>query len=50
MSESPELVEELMNRLEDHYTAEELVDKLQLTTREIIEAFYDMILEKEWDL
>lgn len=32
--------------VDDRYTAEELVEELGLTTRDIIEAFREMILEK----
>lgn len=43
-----ELIEEYLNQLEDRYTAEELVELLELDVRDIIEAFRDKCIELKW--
>lgn len=50
MSSNQELIDELMNRLADRYTAEELCDILQLDVWDIIEAFRDLIVDRGIDV
>jgi len=45
MSEDIELIEERMNRIADRMDAVDLVDALNLTVWDVIEAFRDKILE-----
>lgn len=40
-----QLTDDFLKQLIDHYTAPELVDVLDLTTEDIIDAFFDTILE-----
>lgn len=42
----PDLVDELMERVKDKYTAPELVDDLDLDIEDIINAFWDTIIER----
>lgn len=48
MSIDVELLEEYKLELADRYTAEELVELLQLDVWEIIEMFEDRIMELKW--
>lgn len=43
-----EMIEEYLNHLEDKYTAEELVELLGLSTRDILERFRDECVDLKW--
>jgi len=43
-----ELIEEYLDHLEDKYTAEELVELLELSTRDILERFREECIELKW--
>lgn len=45
-----EILDAFLKRLLDHYTATELVDRLDLTTEDIVDAFYELIMENSRDL
>lgn len=43
-----ELIEEYLDHLDDRYTAEELVELLGLSTRDILERFREECIELKW--
>lgn len=48
MSVDRELLEEFKAQLLDRYTAEELVEVLQITAEDILEMFEDKVTEFRW--
>lgn len=46
MTTDIDLVDEYLARIRDKYTAYELVEELDLEVDDIIEAFYDLLLER----
>jgi hypothetical protein len=46
MSGDRDLENDYMDRVEDRFTAAELVEELGLETQDIIDAFWEIILEK----
>lgn len=45
-----ETIDEFIKNVLDRYTAEELVEALGLSTRDVIDAFYDAIIERGYEL
>lgn len=50
MTIDDDLFEEYLNQLNDRYTSWELVELLDLTTWEVIEAFRDLLHEKHLEM
>ena len=47
MSDDPDFVDAYLQQVRDRFTAEELVEVLGLDVEDIINAFYDQILDKK---
>lgn len=45
----PEQVLQLIKKLDDRFTAEELCEILNLTVDDMVDAFFDKIVEVNWD-